>query len=303
MKNHINAISNGQGAPSTYLVVLAGEGKIPATASITADTGWENDMLWSSGERSTAREYFDQVTGPLCEGYGIEPFFVRVRDKNGDERPPLPLTQTHGPIQQVGVQVVNQLKSEYAHLDPDYDTLYDCMYEDVEIPIFTNRKHRIDLPLYGSNGGQLRQTCTEKYKVRAIRQQLRRMGAQTALTHLGLTLDEVHRMKGSDKKWHQHYYPLIATFQMYRAMVHAELAKRNIPWLVSTECDGCPHKGRHRWLRTGPETIQELTEFEAQFGGEFFLTDQRVPLPEALNKFNDGQLSFFDSCDGGYCGN
>jgi len=86
---HINAISNGQGAPSIYLLVLAGERKIPAILSITADTGWENDMLWSTGERTTAQEYFERVTRPLAESHGLEAVFVRAQDKNGVPIQPL----------------------------------------------------------------------------------------------------------------------------------------------------------------------------------------------------------------------
>ena len=42
---HIKSISCGQGAPSLFLIVMAGEGMFPADVVIVADTGWENDML------------------------------------------------------------------------------------------------------------------------------------------------------------------------------------------------------------------------------------------------------------------
>jgi hypothetical protein len=46
-------------------------------------------------------------------------------------------------------------------------------------------KIKIDLPMFGSNGGRLSQSCTEKWKKQAIRQQLRRMGAKKATVNLG----------------------------------------------------------------------------------------------------------------------
>ena len=44
-----------------YLVVMAAEGRIPCRYSITADTGAEDDCLWSTGERTTAKEYYERV--------------------------------------------------------------------------------------------------------------------------------------------------------------------------------------------------------------------------------------------------
>lgn len=58
---HLEAIANGLGAQSMYLVVLAGRREIPATVSITADTGWEKDRLWHNGEWSTPQEFFDKL--------------------------------------------------------------------------------------------------------------------------------------------------------------------------------------------------------------------------------------------------
>ena len=261
---HINSISCGQGAPSLYLIIMAGEGRFLADVVITADTGWENDMLWTTGKRTTAKEYFERITKPLAEKYGIEAVFVRTVDKTGEKYPPIPDMQNRS--------------------SPD------------------GSKHKtlIDIPLFGSRGGRLMQACTSKWKIAAIRQELRRRGAKTATTYLGLTVDEVHRMKPSDVKWCGIKWPLIEA-RLYRASIMANLEQRNIPYLVSTECDGCPHKNAARWKRTDPKMIDELAEFEKQFNGEFFLTDQRIPLKNALAKMNNGQMSLFDSCDSGYC--
>jgi len=254
---HIIAISNGQGAPSTMLLLLARE--LGATVSITADTGWENDKLWSTGERSTSREYFERVTQPLAQEMGVEAVFVRANDENGNPLPPIPDAQL-------------------------YPT-------------------SIDLPFFGNRGGKLMQSCTGKWKVQAIRQELRRRGATTAVSLLGLTMDEVHRMKESDRKWNSNEYPLIDR-GYYRVMCQAELESRNIPYLITTECDGCPHKDPARWLRTNQRTIEQLAIFEGQFRGTFFLTRELIPIDQAVRKYRDAdeiQIKMFvDSCDSGY---
>ena len=253
---HINSISCGQGGPSLFLIVAAGEGVFPASVVITADTGWENDCLWSTGERTNAATFFNQVTKPLAEEYGMSAYFVRAQDGNGVPLPPLQDTQALGTE---------------------------------------------DIPLFGSRGGKLKQSCTSKYKIAAIRQQLRRLGATTATTNMGLTVDEVHRMRTNDVKWETKAYPLIDA-GIYRATIQEQLDKRKIPYLVTSQCDGCPHKDFPRWQRTSPGTLIELAEFEAKFNGEFFLTGARIPLLQAIDRMSARKsMDMFEPCDDGYC--
>lgn len=286
---HIEAISNGLGAQSLYMVVMAAEGKIPARLSITADTGWENDRLWSTGERTTARAYFERIVRPYAEQHDIEAVMVEALDGDGNPIPPL------------GAWVRQYIEA--------------------------GKLTHVKIPLFGSDGGRLRQPCTSRKKVTAIRQELRRRGATSARTAHGLHRGEVHRMKGQqgrveggfytltsiDALWHSHYYPIIDE-GLFRTDVQQELERRGIPYLVSTECDGCPHKDWPRWSRTSPGVIDDVADMEAQMGGQFFFTDKRIPIKEALplmrQEWEAKHLrgpSLFDDpdfgCDeGGVCG-
>jgi len=170
---------------------------------------------------------------------------------------------------------------------------------DPEPPIIDLLKiQQVSIPMYGSRGGRLPQYCTYKWKIRAVRQELRRRGAKSARCALGLTKTEVHRMKPSDVKWCQNWWPLITVCPLDREQCQTELEKRGIPYLLSTECDMCPHKDQARWKRTSDEKLLELAEIELGLPGLFFHST-RVPLLDALRT---KQLSFFDdSCDSGYC--
>lgn len=260
-----------------FLIVLAGEGAFPADVVIVADTGWENDMMRNDGRRTTAREFFEEVTKPLANSYGIDAAFVRAIDGDGNAKMAIPDDQR-----------------------------------------ISNEKIEIDIPLYGSRGGRLMQSCTSKWKVGAIRQELRRRGATTAMTALGLHRSEAHRIKPSDVDWQQSCWPLCDIRQdaikgiapmgigrtWDRASVYTAMERAGVPYLISSECDGCPHKDFARWQRTSPETIEQLAAFEAQFGGEFFLTKYRKPLREALalmRSDNEKGANLFDICDSGYC--
>lgn len=256
---HFEVLNNGMGGPSMYMMVLAGQGKIPATISITADTGWENDCLLSDGRRVTAKEFYTDVIVPAGIELGIETAFVRSQDCNSNPLPPLGEQMRRGIIPGV--------------------------------------------PTFGSNGGRLAQGCTGKYKIRAIRQELRRRGATSARCGLGLTMGETHRMKQTvDVKWHQVYWPLIEE-RLYRATIEDRLNVMGIPFMVTSQCDGCPHQDHARWSRLAPDTISDIIDIETGLNGTQFLTDRRKPLALALEdmKAQRPARSLFDLCEGGYC--
>lgn len=277
-----------------YLLVLAGHRRIPATVSITADTGAEEDCLWSTGERTTARAYFDQVVTPLARELGIDARFVRARSK---DKPPLP-------------SIVEYMKGRLLLNNP-----------------------APPIPMFGSRGGRLLQSCTDKWKIAAIKQEARRMGATHLRSAQGIHYGEaarrvkglyVGKLDGFDSyqsttknkttgaitviKWMSHYYPLV-DLKMDREAVSKALRALNIPYLVSSECDMCPHKDLARWERTSPEKIEEIAELEAQYKGEYFFTDLRKPLKQAIAIWRAEQdanpLLFTEpdfGCGNSYCG-
>ena len=266
-KRHINSISCGQGAPSVFLIWLAGQGLFPCDVVIVADTGNENDMLWSNGRRTDARTFFNGVTKPLAEKNGMDAAFVRAVDKSKQPIPAL-------------------------HLDQRY-----------------NDKVEIDMPLFGSNGGRLRQSCTDKWKKRAIKQELRRRGAKTATVRLGLMVDELHRVKQSKTIWETLDWPLVMTLReggkrgWRRGEIQAEMKRLNIPYVVRSQCDYCPHKNLFRWRTSSPETVQAAADWENEVGkGDFYLTSHRIPLFDAIDLMESRQsIGMFDACDSGFC--
>lgn len=262
---HIFSISCGQGAPSLALIELARRGVFRADVVIVADTGGENDMLWSNGERSNAKTFFEQVTRPLSWQSGMDAYFVRTVDNNGVPLPDIMTDQRLNNDEEAG------------------------------------SRYQIDIPMFGSDMGRLKQSCTHKWKVRAVRQQLKRLGASTATTSLGLTMDEVHRMKqNTDVKWEVLQWPMLTHLKMYRARCEEILTEIGVPWIIRSQCDFCPHKNLYRWDNSSPETIEAAAAFEASFEGELFLTKQRIPLKEALSLPRQPSL-FDDPCDSGYC--
>ncbi len=256
------------------LFLMACRREIPARVSITADTGWENDRVWSNGRRSSLDDYFIDVVTPLGEKYGVTARLVRSRYITKNRMEPL-------------VEHVRQ-----------------CAIE--------GRKPNI--PMFGSKKGRLRQVCTDKWKIRALRQDARNwFMAKTNCNAQGIHAGEAdRRVKGiylrnhgkwsiyqttvdawenlpdgtkrkiqKPIKWQTHYYPLV-DLGLNRRDCQEAIVKEGIPYLLSSECDGCPHKDLPRWERTSPEVLKELSELEALFNGEFFFTPERIPLMEAI---------------------
>ncbi len=248
------------------LFIMACRREIPATVSITADTGWEKDRLWSNGRRASSRTYFDEIAIPLSRQYGFDARFVRAVDK---DKVPL-----------MGLR-------EY-------------LIKVAESGNFNN----LNIPMFGSKGGRVRQRCTEKMKIRACRQEARRMGAKTNCNAQGIHAEEADRRmsgdflrmdgkwsifqttvdkEGTPLKWMTHYYPLV-DLGMTRNQCQRALVKENIPYIISTECDGCPHKDLARWERTSEGTLAELVDIESKFNGLFFFTSKRIPLLESISE-------------------
>lgn len=284
-----------------YLLYLAAQQIIPATLSITADTGSENDRVCSTGERITAPEFFERYVKPYGEQHGIETVMVRSVDKDKNQMPPL-------------IDILRKAKSS------DFKELT----RGIAVPLFTNDR----------SAGRLKQNCTDKWKVRAIHQEARRRGITELHSAIGFHAGEAHRLKGdfigeingfgyyqpltkrgarlTRIKWLRHYYPLI-DLRLNREQIRRELDRTGLPYLVTTECDMCPHQDYARWKMHAPEVIDEIAEIERQWGGRLFFTDRRIPLKDALAEMAEIeevrklQGSLFDLPDfgcesGAYCG-
>ena len=303
----LQSVSNGLGGQSMFCLWLACEKRIPATVSITADTGSEEDCLTNTGERVTAKFFFENCVLPLASKYGIEAKFVRTLDKNKKPLPPI-------------------------HV---------WMEREIQRWKRGERESRFGVqcvPMFGNRGGRYRQSCTHKWKIRAIHQEARRMGAKQFRTAIGIHFGEYDRRAsgiylhdeegfaiyqtaeklrdGTKKpiKWCTHYYPLV-DLHMNRQDVRKANEQLGIPFLVSSECDHCPHKDYSRWANLSPESIKRIAALEAKYEGEFFFTDKLIPLPLAIEEKRKDherkaampvQLTMFDEvefdCGNNHCG-
>lgn len=112
-------------------------------------------------------------------------------------------------------------------------------------------------PFYVKTGrerGMLSRDCTRDYKIapirKRIREELARRGLERAELWLGITTDEVERVRDSDVAYIVHRYPLIDR-DFRRSDCLAWLEKHGYPTPPKSACYFCPYRSDAgwRWLR------------------------------------------------------
>jgi len=179
-----------------------------------------------------------------------------------------------------------------------------------------------------------RRQCTSEFKLEPILRKVRdlvglargRHGPREVIVHqwIGISLDEVQRMKPSRIKWIKNVWPLVDLRSplMTRASCLAWWRSRGLPEPPKSACIGCPYHSDAEWRRlrdAEPEAFADAVEVdrllrvpvagtERYQGGmvaERYLHHSRRPLADADLRSADeksGQLGLWgEECEG-LCG-
>lgn len=179
----------------------------------------------------------------------------------------------------------------------------------------------------------LRRQCTYDFKIAPIEKELRRrlLAAGWAKLSkngrvyvnrrckveawLGISTDEVARMKPNRTKFITNAYPLIQK-RMSRQDCVSYLSDKGLPVPHKSACRICPFHDNSYWRSMGAEDFQHAVEideflrssdgrFAATAKGELFLHSSCIPLAEAVTRDagqGDNQFETEDDlCDSGYC--
>lgn len=171
--------------------------------------------------------------------------------------------------------------------------------------------------------GQLRRLCTREFKVQPITQKLRHLlGLQKGqragksirvIQYIGISLDEIIRMKPSRDAWIEHRWPLIEK-RMARWDCMRWLERHGYPVPPKSACTFCPYRSNHewRWLRDNdPGGWQQAVEVDRLIRGgvlgtkhALYLHRDMRPLDEVdLRTDNErGQPDLFGNDCEGMCG-
>ena len=169
------------------------------------------------------------------------------------------------------------------------------------------------IPAFVDTGMMPRQ-CTRDYKLRPIRRELRRMVGRrgSAVQLLGISLDEVQRMRTSPVGWLATEYPLVDR-RMTRWDCERFLAARGIE-APKSACVFCPFHSDAQWRDLSPEDFTAAAAFEERMQGAMRghqKTLRGVPylhrslrplrLVDLSTAEDHGQLNWLGECQG-VCG-
>lgn len=177
----------------------------------------------------------------------------------------------------------------------------------------------LTMPLYSRNQdgrpSMLRRQCTKEYKLTPIYRRIRALGAtarEPIELWLGISLDEVPRMKPAQVKYVINRWPLIER-RMTRLDCLNWLERHGYERPPKSSCIGCPFHDLGYWRTlkaTSPEEWAEAVRFDqairqsARFTEPVYLHASLVPLDQVdLSTPQDhGQLELFDLECEGLCG-
>jgi hypothetical protein len=265
-------LSLGAGVQSTVMALMADRGffgTIP-DAAIFADTGWEPKKVY---------KHLDWLEEEL---------------KNFE-------------ILRVKVKTTRQKRAR----DPRGKFLSANLRDHLMNGVNSSGGRFITVPLYMVNKDGKpaigRRQCTREYKVtpiqRAIRREILKIKPRRRIPKgewveqwLGISTDEMVRMKDNREHWLINRWPLIEGAAMSRDDCK-DWFKQNYPGrdLPRSACIGCPLRTQAEWLdmrKNDPESWKEAVAFDEalressrteKFGKEMFLTSKRIPLRDFGN--------------------
>lgn len=180
------------------------------------------------------------------------------------------------------------------------------------------KKDTLLIPAYAKDGGKLSNFCSHEWKMYVVR---RYIGGAKAfpdgcINWLGMSTDEVERLRPSDVAWMETHWPLCGMpvsggygISMSRAMCKQLILDTGLPTPPKSSCFICPHRRNPQWQRLkmfypqdfakAVQLDKEIRERDTQ--GGVFLHDSRKPLDEIDFEAEESNQPELLGCESGYC--
>lgn len=171
------------------------------------------------------------------------------------------------------------------------------------------------IPAFSESGGMVRRQCTSEYKIQPVMKKIRelhglkfRQRMPKTEVWLGISLDEIQRMKVSQLPRVDYYYPLIEE-RMSRGDCYKFFKEKNFPIPDKSSCVFCPYHSDKNWKdlkENHPEQwdqcikVDEAIRDSSKRGlnDKMYLHKSLIPLKDI--EFADQQELFM--CEEGFCG-
>lgn len=177
----------------------------------------------------------------------------------------------------------------------------------------------------GEKTAAIGRKCTSDYKIKPIIKkikelaEIKRAQKEVSVTQwIGISWDEMQRMKNSSEKWSRHRWPLIEK-RMTRAHCLEWMKANGYPEPPRSACYYCPFHSDEEWRRLrndDPKEFQQAIEFDKEIRAAYKKNDKQMQMEIYLHKsckpldeidFNNDEdkgqqvWDFMSECDG-MCG-
>lgn len=178
-------------------------------------------------------------------------------------------------------------------------------------------------PFFVGSGGMLNRQCTEDYKLRPIQKKVRELAGIKPKSRgpkdiaveqwIGISFDELDRMKGSQFRWLRLSYPLVER-RITRTDCLRWLNIHDYPEPPKSACTFCPYHNDAMWREmklSDPESFLDAVEIDKIIRpgvgtqkSNWFIHRSLVPLSEVkfANAEDLGQYNLFRNECEGMCG-
>ena len=165
----------------------------------------------------------------------------------------------------------------------------------------------------------LRRHCTKEYKIEVVDKEIRRVlgyKPRQRMRHhidlvMGISVDEMTRMRTSSQKWKSNQYPLV-DMSINRQQCIEYVSKAGIGKPPRSACHFCPYKSDAEWRRMRDEYPADWDRAVAfdqairesaspNLTSKFYVHRSCVPLADADIAKDERQLTMLDECEG-MCG-
>ena len=189
--------------------------------------------------------------------------------------------------------------------------------EEASLKVYTGKsgkkytKHRVPAFTLGDKKGMFQRQCTMDFKIVPIKRKARELYKGSKITMwIGISLDEVVRMKPSRVKYIEHIWPLIDK-RMTRHSCIEWMKKKKYPKPPRSACYFCPFHNTEEWKRLSGEDFTRAVSYEKKLQDAVaqvqdkeiavpYLHPSRIPLDQV--RFETDQADLFNNECEGHCG-
>ena len=155
--------------------------------------------------------------------------------------------------------------------------------------------------------GFLRQQCTDNYKIKPINRYIKSLGEKQVDLLIGISIDEIHRLKPSRVKYINHEYPLIQK-RLNRNDCLDWIQRNGFKLPVKSGCIICPYASSENYKELDESEKSLLIDFDNRLRNShykekdtYYINPKFIPIEKIIKNENDQQELDFGGCDSGLC--